>query len=188
MIQLLVLSPLDAPEPFKVSFGQAPIKSSSLGSFSSFALHSSTRSGSRLKLKRKKSPKVFLHCLKPFLKYFIWRKKSRKISFKRSLRAHILEDQVPDLLAANCVFAQPLVHSSSFKEFLETNPDLLEVSCTQLQALARSGKSDSNCSHPMQFKYAEFSLLNSKVKFLRGSPSKTPLEKGEVLFRLFFQH
>lgn len=190
MTELSALSPSDAPKPFKVSSGQAPINSSSSGSFSSFALHSLVRLGSRLKPKRKKSPKVFPHCLNPFSKYFIWRKRSRKILFKHSLRAQILEHQAPDMLAANRVFAQPLVHSSSFKDFLETYPGLLEVSCTQLHAPAHSTKSGSNCSHPTQFKYADFSLPNSNVKFLRGSPSKTLLlpsrKKGKASFNSSF--
>ncbi|TYK21239.1 DNA-directed RNA polymerase III subunit 1 [Cucumis melo var. makuwa] len=162
MTELSALSPSDAPKPFKVSSGQAPINSSSSGSFSSFALHSLVRLG----------------------------KRSRKILFKHSLRAQILEHQAPDMLAANRVFAQPLVHSSSFKEFLETNPGLLEVSCTQLHAPAHSTKSGSNCSHPTQFKYADFSLPNSNVKFLRGSPSKTLLlpsrKKGKASFNSSF--
>lgn len=76
--------------------------------------------------------------------------------------------------------------SSSFKESLETNPDLWEISCTHLLAQARPTKQGSHSSHPTQFKYAEFSFPDSKVKFLRGSLSKTPLhssrEKGEPSF------
>ena len=44
-----------------------------------------------------------------------------------------------------------------------------------MEAPAHSTKSGSNSSYPTQFKYAEFSLSNSKLKFLRVSSSKTPL-------------
>ncbi|TYK05589.1 uncharacterized protein E5676_scaffold98G00370 [Cucumis melo var. makuwa] len=54
------------------------------------------------------------------------------------------------------------------------------------QTPARSSKSFSHHPHSTQFKYFEFSLPNSKVKFLKGSPSKTPLnqsnKKGEPFF------
>ena len=68
--------------------------------------------------------------------------------------------------------------SSSSKLFVEANPDLLEVSCTQIQAPTRSSKSFSHHPNSTQFKYSEFSLPNSEVKFLKGSPSKTPLNQS----------
>lgn len=46
--------------------------------------------------------------------------------------------------------------------------------------LTNSTKSVSNSSHPTQFKYSEFSLSNSKVKFL-GAP-RPSRKKGEYSF------
>ena len=48
-----------------------PFNPSSLVSISSSSLYSSTKSGSKGNLKRKKYAKIFTHYLKPFPKYFI---------------------------------------------------------------------------------------------------------------------
>ena len=105
---------------------------------------------------------------------------------KCSLKAQILDDQVPVLLEENTAHSISSAYSSSSKLFVETNHDLLEVSCTQIQAPARSSRSFSHHPHFIQFKYSEFSLPNSKVKFLKGSPRKTPHnqsnKKGEHFF------
>ena len=100
---------------------------------------------------------------------------SKKIMVKRYLKAQILDDQVLVLLEKNTVHSLSSVFSSSSKLFVEANPDLLEVSCTQIQAPIRSSKSFSHNPNSTQFKYYKFPLPNSKVKFLKGSPSKTPL-------------
>ena len=78
----------------------------------------------------------------------------------------------------NSAHSLSIAYSSSSKLFLEANPDLLKVSCTQIQALARSSKSITHHPHTTQFKYSELSLPNSKVKFLKGSPNKTPLNRS----------
>lgn len=63
---------------------------------------------------------------------------------------------------------------------------MLEVSCTQILALTRPTNSVDHDSHPMQFKYSEFYLPNSKEIFFRRSPTKTPFnpsrKKGESSF------
>lgn len=107
----LVPTSTGAPELFKVSSVQAPTNSSSSGSFSSSSFYSLTRSGSRAKSRRKKSSKIFPHCLKPFLKYFIREEKMKKISVKRSTKTQIIEDQIPDLLETK---AHPFSSLSSF--------------------------------------------------------------------------
>ena len=105
---------------------------------------------------------------------------------KSSLKAQMLDDQVPVLLEENNVHSLSSAYSSSSKLFVEANPDLLEVSCTEIQASTHSSKSFSHHPHSTQFKYSEFSLPNSKVKFMKGSPSKTTLnqsnKKGEPFF------
>ncbi|KAA0061438.1 hypothetical protein E5676_scaffold518G00110 [Cucumis melo var. makuwa] len=93
---------------------------------------------------------------------------------KRSLKAQILDDQVPILLEENTVHSLSSAYSSSSKLFVEANPDFLEVNCTQIQAPARSFKLFSHHPHSTQFKYSEFSLPNSKVKFLEGFSKKNP--------------
>ena len=60
----------------------APFNPSSSVSISFSSPYSSTKSGSRANFKRKKYAKIFPHYLKPFLKYFIWKKKSKKIMAK----------------------------------------------------------------------------------------------------------
>ena len=132
------------------------------------------RSGSRLKSERKKSSKIFPHCLKPFPKYFIQKKNIQKISIKQFLKDQIIEDQVLDLLKAKCIHSQTSVHSGSSKIFLEANPDLLGVSCTRIQAPARSTKSNSHSSNPTQFKYFEFFCLTWRWNFLGALWAKPP--------------
>ena len=84
------------------------------------------------------------------------------------------EDQVLELLEEKNTHSQSSVHSNNYKLSLEANPDLLEVSCSQIQAPACSSKSVSHHPHPhpTQFKDFDLSMPNSKVKFFRGSPSK----------------
>ena len=72
--------------------------------------------------------------------------------------AQIIEDQVPDLLEGKRAHSQSSAHSSNSKLFLEANPDLLEVSCTQIQAPTHPSKSVSHHSHSTQFKYSNFSV------------------------------
>ena len=113
--------PTAAP-PFNPS-SSAPISSSSL-------FYSSK--GSRGNLKRKNFAKIFPHYLEPFLKYFIWKKESKKIMAKRFLKAQILANQVPVLVEEKSAHSLSSAYSSSSKLFVKANPDLLEVSCTQI--------------------------------------------------------
>ena len=139
------------------------------------SLFASSKSGSNWNMKRKNFAKIFPRYLKPFPKYFIWKKKSKKIMAKRSLKAQNLDDQVPVSFEENSALSLSLAYSNSSKLFVEVNPELLEFSCIQIQAPTRSSKSFSHHPHFIQFKYFEFSLPNSEVKFLKGPPSKTPL-------------
>ena len=66
---------------------------------------------------------------------------------KRSLKVQILKDQVPVLLEEDSTHSLSSAYFSSSKLFLEDNPDLLEVGCTQIQAPAHSSKSISHHSH-----------------------------------------
>ena len=62
----------------------------------------------------------------------------------------------------------------------------MEVSCTQIQAPAHFSKSFSYHPNSTQFKYSKFSLPNSKVKFPKGSPSKTPFNQSNKKYEPFF--
>ena len=112
-------------------------------------IFSSTKSGCSENLKRNKiNAEIFPHYLKLFSKYFIQKKKSKKILAKRSLKSRAFEDQVPDLLEENFVRSLSLAYFSSSKLFLEANLVLLEVSCTQVQGPTRSSKSISHLTLP----------------------------------------
>ena len=102
------------------------------------------------------------------------------------LKAQILDDPVPVLLEKNTANSLLSAFSSSSKLFVDAIPNLLEVSCTRIQAPACTSKSFSHHPNSTQFKYFEFSLPNSKVEFVKGASSKTPLnqsnKKGEPFF------
>ena len=70
---------------------------------------------------------------------------------KWSLKTQILDYQVPILLEKNTAHSLSSAFFSDSKLFVEANPDLLEVSCTQIQAPARSAKSFSHHPHSSQF-------------------------------------
>ena len=113
-----------------------PNPSSLVSLSSSSPLHSSTKSGSRANSKKKKWSKFFPH----FPKYFIQKKKPKKILAKQPLEAQIIEDQVLDLQEEKRTHSQSPVHSNIYKLSLEANLDLLGVSFTQIQAPPRSSK------------------------------------------------
>ena len=137
------------------------------------------------KFERKKYARIFPHYLKSFSKYS--KEKIKEDFGKMFLKnTDFFEEQAPDLLEENRAHSLLSAYSSSFKLILKANPNLFEVSCTQIQVPTCSSKSISHHPHSIQFKYYEFSLPNSKVKFLMGSLSKTPLnqsnKKGEPFF------
>lgn len=47
--------------------------------------------------------------------------------------------------------------------------------CAKIQAPIQAIRSDSQASHLQPFVHADFSMPNSKVKFLGGTPSHTPI-------------
>ena len=59
---------------------------------------------------------------------------SQYIAYHLYMRPYLYSFEVPDLLGENCAHSLSLAIPSSSKLFLEANPDLLEVSCTQIQA------------------------------------------------------
>ena len=56
-----------------------------------------------------------------------------------------------------------------------SNSDVLENNCSKIQAPSQANRSDSQSSFVQRFEYSSFSMPNSKVKFLRGTPIYMPL-------------
>ena len=58
------------------------------------------------------------------------------------------------------------------KLFPVQNPDVLENNCSKIQAPSQDNRADSQSSHLQHFEYSSFSRPISKVKLLRGTPSR----------------
>ena len=101
----------------------------------------------------------YSHLFKSFPKYFVRRKGPKEVTKLRLIKE---------------------------KLFPEQNPDVLENNCSKIQTPSQANRSDSQSSRLQHFEYYSFSMPNSKVKFLRGTPTHTPVmlskKKSETIF------
>ncbi|TYK22384.1 hypothetical protein E5676_scaffold173G00070 [Cucumis melo var. makuwa] len=114
-----------------------------------------------MKKRSKSQPDVrkYSQLFKPFLKYFVRRKRPKEVTKLRPIKE---------------------------KLFPEQNHDVLENYCSKIQAPSQANRSDSHSSHLQHLEYYSFSMYNSEVKFLRGVSSHSPVipskKKSEITF------